>query len=366
MSDETGAGGQTPEHEDATPATEAATAPPARRRGLRRGTWIGVVAAVVVVAAILIAVVAVTASTRAQTARTEAAASVSKYLTSVAGGDARLALGQLSDAAKLDRTLLTDAALAASNRAAPLTGIHVVTPATGDAGTMRVSASYRLGATPVTTRFDVRGDGAGGWLITNGTGRIALPAAGFAGLTLRVNGVAVAEGATLDTFPGTYTLGTSTPGFTIAGTDTVTVEKPSSMVSPTSAHPQLTAGGLQSYRFAIDRAVKGCISAKTLKAGCGLSLPSRLADGTKLVDGTVQRSLPKATLAKLGGVRPNVAASDGVKLVADGLGAVEVSVRCVKGGQKGTCQIANGSATYLNGPVVDISHRPPAVSWPAP
>ncbi|HKT56240.1 MAG TPA: hypothetical protein VJR25_05660, partial [Microbacterium sp.] len=114
MSDETGAGGQSPRPDEDIPATRAEAALPARRRRVGRRAWIGIVAALVVVAAILVTVVAVTASTRAQTARAEAAASVTKYLTSVARGDARSALGELSDASKLDRTLLTDAALKAS------------------------------------------------------------------------------------------------------------------------------------------------------------------------------------------------------------------------------------------------------------
>jgi hypothetical protein len=143
------------------------------------------------------------------------------------------------------------------------------------------------------------------------------------------------------------------------------VNDAASSASLASARPQLTTAGLQTYRFAIDKDVKGCISSKKLKTGCGLTLPAKLSDGTTLVDGTVQRSLPTATKKALAGVKPNASASDGVKLATDGIGSVNVTVRCVKGGAKGTCQIANGTATYLRGPAVDMSKRPPVVTWPA-
>ena len=376
MSDETGAAGENPEPEEPTAPTDPGPAGPAgplrlRTRRPSRGAMVAfIVGAVVVVVVIVVGILSAVgaASTAREQPRRDAAAAVRGYLTAVEQGHAATALRYLSGTAKLDRALLTDAALAASTKAAPMGGIHVVTPTTDAtaSGTLRVEASFTLGTTPVTARFDLHADTAGTWLITDGTGQVTVPAQGFGGLALRINGVPVAAGAALAAFPGTYSLRTSTSGFTVTGTTAFTVKDSSSTLSLSSAQPQLTAAGLQSYRFAIDKAVKGCISAKTLKDGCGLTLPSKLPDGTTLVDGTVQRSLPTSTLAKLGAVKPIASASDGVKLVADGLGTVDVTVRCVKGGQKGTCQIANGSPTYLNGPAVDMSHRPPSVTWPAP
>jgi hypothetical protein len=316
---------------------------------------------------VIIAIVAWSSAAKAQAAREDAAASVSKYLKSVAASDAAGALAQLSDGSTLDRTLLTDAVLKASNTAAPLTAISVVTP-TGDSGkadSMGVSATYKLGSTAVSAQFAMHESSSGTWLITDGTGRVSASIDGFTGMTLLINGVKLAGSSELDAFPGTYALTTTTPGFTVSGQSTATVKDAASSVSLASATPQLTPTGLQTYRFAIDKDVKGCISSKNLKTGCGLTLPAKLADGTTLVDGTVQRSLPSATKTALANVKPNAAASDGVKLATDGIGAVNVTVRCVKGGTKGTCQIANGTATYLRGPAVDMSKLPPVVTWPA-
>jgi hypothetical protein len=356
-----------PEVADAGEPAESGTEPKTRR-GLSRGALIGIIIAAVVVVVIAIVVIVVWSNAaKAQAAREDAAASVSQYLTAVAASDAGAAVAQLSDTSTLDRTLLTDAVLKASNTAAPLTAIAVVTP-TGDSGnadSMGVAASYKLGATAVSAQFAVHKSSAGTWLITDGTGRVSASIDGFTGMTLLINGVKLAGSSELDAFPGTYTLTTTTSGFTVTGQNSVTVKDAATAVSLASAKPQLTSAGLQTYRFAIDKDVKGCISSKHLKTGCGLTLPSKLADGTTLVDGTVQRSLPSATKAALAAVKPNAAASDGVKLATDGIGAVNVTVRCVKGGTKGTCQIANGSATYLRGPAVDMSKVPPVVTWPA-
>jgi hypothetical protein len=246
-----------------------------------------------------------------------------------------------------------------------LTGVHVVTP-TSDAGNpdaMHVTASYLIGSTAVNTAFDLHSGADGAWLITDGTAKVTVSTAGFSGMALTVNKTKITGAADLDAFPGTYTLGTTTAGFEITGTNVVTVKDSESAPSLASAKAQLNSSGLKDFRFAIDKDVKGCISSKKLKTGCGLSLPTKLSDGTTLTDGTVQRSLPSSTQKALANLKPNDAASDGVKRLANPIGSVNVTVKCVKGGKSGTCQIANGTPTYLGSSSVDMSQNPPKVTW---
>jgi hypothetical protein len=282
---------------------------------------------------------------------------VSGYLTAVADGDAKTALGYLSSP-PADSTLLTDEALAASNTLAPITEIDV--PETeGEGGSADVTASYLLNGETVTTTFSTLDyDDDGKWELSGGTGSIYTKP--FDGLGLTINGQAV-DAESVEVFPGAYELATSLKNFTLTGPTTVTVTEPYQSAETTEIKPALTDEALVQFRGLVRAAGDACVASTTLAAGCGIDLPATISDGTQLADGTITRSLSADAYATLDSLEATPSYDNPTLVEGEYIGSPSVEADCTKDGTTGRCSIYFAPA--LGSPSVDMASDNPTVNW---
>ena len=282
---------------------------------------------------------------------------VTDYLTAIADGDAKTALGYLSSPPN-DSTLLTDEALAASAELAPITEIDV--PETkGESGSADVTATYLLNGEPITTTFSTSDyDDDGKWEISGGTGSIYTEP--FDGLGLTINGVEV-DAESVEVFPGTYELATSLKNFTLSGPTTVTITEPYESADTSQIKPALTEEALQQFRGLVRAAVDACIASTTLAAGCGIDLPATISDGTQLADGTITRSLSADSNATLDSLEATPSYDNPTLVEGEYIGSPSVEADCTKDGATGRCSIYFAPA--LGTPSVDMASDNPVVNW---
>ena len=282
---------------------------------------------------------------------------VTDYLTAIADGDAKTALGYLSSPPS-DSTLLTDEALAASAKLAPITEIDV--PETkGESGSADVTATYLLNGEPITTTFSTSDyDNDGKWEISGGTGSIYTKP--FEGLGLTINGQEV-DAESVEVFPGSYELATSLKNFTLSGPTTVTVTDPYESADTTQIKPALTDEALQQFRGLVRAAVDACIASTTLAAGCGIDLPATISDGTQLADGTITRSLSADANATLDSLEATPSYDNPTLVEGEYIGSPSVEADCTKDGTTGRCSIYFAPA--LGTPSVDMASDNPVVNW---
>ena len=282
---------------------------------------------------------------------------VTDYLTAIADGDAKTALGYLSSPPS-DSTLLTDEALAASAELAPITEIDV--PETkGDSGSADVTATYMLNGEPITTTFSTSDyDDDGKWEISGGTGSIYTEP--FDGLGLTINGQEV-DAESVEVFPGTYELATSLKNFTLSGPTTVTITEPYESADTSQIKPALTEEALQQFRGLVRAAVDACIASTTLAAGCGIDLPATISDGTQLADGTITRSLSADANATLDSLEATPSYDNPTLVEGEYIGSPSVEADCTKDGATGRCSIYFAPA--LGTPSVDMASDNPVVNW---
>lgn len=282
---------------------------------------------------------------------------VTDYLTAIADGDAKTALGYLSSPPS-DSTLLTDEALAASAELGPITEIDV--PETkGESGSADVTATYLLNGEPITTTFSTSDyDDDGKWEISGGTGSIYTKP--FEDLGLTINGQEV-DAESVEVFPGTYELATSLKNFTLSGPTTVTVTEPYESADTTQIKPALTEEALQQFRGLVRAAVDACIASTTLAAGCGIDLPATISDGTQLADGTITRSLSADANATLDSLEATPSYDNPTLVEGEYIGSPSVEADCTKDGTTGRCSIYFAPA--LGTPSVDMASDNPVVNW---
>jgi hypothetical protein len=279
---------------------------------------------------------------------------VTSYLTALSKGDAETALGYL-DQAPRNNPLLTDKVLAASNTRAPLTGIKVIDESADDYSA-DVKVRYLLGGTPVIASYDLYDDGDGAWTISRGLGSI--DAGEFDGIGLTVDGQAV-DGNEVDVFPGTYELATTLPDFTISGGTVVTVTE--RFADTSRIRPVLSDAGNQRFRSLVRAAVDACMASTKLAAGCGIDLPPTLGDGTKLVDGTLHRSMSADTRATLDSLKTRPSIQNPTLAQGESIGPVDVTARCTHGGKTEMCDLI--FTPLMGEPSIDMAAANPTVLW---
>ena len=341
--------------------------PAAAKKRLGTGALVGIVGGgigLIVIIALVVAFAIVPAFGRSGSGGGEAKSAgsatelVQGYLKAVAASDADTALGYLEDEPE-NTDLLTDKMLEASNKIAPITGITVGKPKKADKYSSEVTAKYKIGQRSVSSTYRAYRGSGGEWELSGGTTDLSFDYA-FEGLDITVNGVAV-EGDSADVFPGSYELATTTKYFQLTGKTTVVVDGPNEFDTLGGTKAELNDEGLQAYRDIVQKAVAGCLAAKTLEAGCGLSISGLDSDGTQMVDGTVTRTLSAEGQATLAGLTPRDSFSNPLHVTGSYIDAVDVSGECVLNGDRGPCSLLVGPS--LKSPLVDFSTETPTVRW---
>jgi hypothetical protein len=333
------------------------------KKGLGTGAIIGIVVGGVVVLAIIIgAIFFVTrlGSSPADVAvedggKTTPAEAVQSYLEALADSDAETALA-LVDEVPSDSPFLTDEVLAASNELAPLTDIEVTEPTEADYSTS-VTATYSLGDVPVTTEFSVNEYEADDvWKLTAVTADLDFGDR-FEGLDMTVNGEPL-DSSSIEVFPGTYELATTTPNFEVTGQTVLTVREPFDYPTLSDTKAGLSEEGVLVFRKAVTDAVAACVASTTFAAGCGIDVPQVLSDGSRLAEGTLVRSLRAETQTKLDNLQPQQGFGDPLIVTGEYVGGISVTAGLEGGG--------NGDLLFgpsLGAPVVDFTSGTPVVTW---
>ena len=349
------------------PPQPGGTPPP--KRGLPVGAIIGIVGGGLVLLIAIVIGIAIAGGllAGARTPSTEergpvATDVVTGYLEALAASDAESALSYLGSK-PADTTFLTDEVLEVANAEAPISDIRVIAPSGEPESeySADIPVRYMMGDTPVSTTIRVSNyDLDAGWTVTGGTAQIELGTR-FAGLAMTLNGMPV-EGQRAEVFPGAYVLATTTPSFELVGDTTLLITEPFTIPDTAGIQATLTEEGIAVFRQVATASVNECLTSKTLAAGCGLTIPETLSDGTKIVDGTITRSLGAEAQAKLASLTPQESFGDPLFVQSDSIGSVEVTADCQSGGQS----YAGCSFLFLpslGAPLVDFTTDPPTVRW---
>lgn len=195
---------------------------------------------------------------------TKASDAVRGYLEALAAGKAATALA-LGDDLPADKTFLTDAVLADSNKRAPITDISV--PDVTDEYAFKVDASYKLGGEAVTDDFNVKKVGSG-WKLSKSYIDLDVRFARSKTLPMLINKVTVKTDK-IRLFPGSYSFTSGTSYLSYGEESTVLLKSPSDYTSTSNLKPTLTKAGTNAFDKAIADRLKQCAQDGVLApSGC--------------------------------------------------------------------------------------------------
>lgn len=201
---------------------------------------------------------------------------VRAYLQALAAGQAETALA-LGESQPADKTFLTDAVLAASNKQAPITAVNV--PEVTSEYTSRVSASYKMGNQAINEDFSVSKEGEG-YRLRETYASLDLSYKRAKTLPMIINGVEVKTDE-INLFPGTYAFTTGNPNISYGTENRVVIKGPQDYAQTSKIKPTLTEAGEAAYVKAAKSALDKCLSQKKLApTGC----PFRINDGGQDID----------------------------------------------------------------------------------
>lgn len=324
---------------EATAVLPAEETPP----GPKPLVWIASAALVVALIA-GIAWFAVTTSRQNREASMRGTASA--YLQALADADASAALDLLAER-PADTGLLTDAVLAASRDAAPLSAIEVGTLG-GTETSPTVEATYRLGDQPVTVIVQLSGAG-NGWKVVDGTVDLTVPVRD--GLT--VNGVALTEEVN-PVFPGTYTASPVSDKVALTGEPTAVVTSPGQEPARIDVTVGLSELGTQTVLGAVKGRVDECLAAtESRPVNCPFGVAT---DGVEVTPGSVRFALTNDPWA---GFAP---ALDPKTLVASGTFPLQLTATATLTRDGLTAEVTTPLA-YDRGYAVDLTQDPAVVTW---
>jgi hypothetical protein len=229
----------TPEPQPTAPGPYAAPPPRGRSRGL---IVLGVIALALVLVGVMTAVLvrsrsaaapspspiqtsaggpAPSATPSAPPAGSLASDAVAGYLNALAAGDADRALAYAVGSVPAG-PFMTDKVLAESVKRAPITQINV--PEVSDPLASTVTASYRIGKTPVTVNYGVQQVG-GAWKLTAVYKTLDLGLVRIPSIPILLNGVKVTSDF-VDVLPGSYAFTTESPLLTLGSKAVMVIRHP--------------------------------------------------------------------------------------------------------------------------------------------
>lgn len=283
---------------------------------------------------------------------------VELFLNSVAEGDAstarKLAGGSSSD------ELLTEEALAASLKVAPITNI-VIEEDDSDADDFEstVTASFNIGDTSVTRDFKV-------WNSSN-TFEIwdALTSLSFYaldGLEPKVNGIEVSSSSSLKAFPGAYQVTLGIEHFELdSKSDTIVIGDRNDASAASDLQSKLTDAAADEYRSLVAASLQLCLQSKTYTTDCGLEVSKELSGGEKVIDGTIIRTLDTEAEAKLKRLKPESSYSAPTVVSTYDYISVDTKAEVEKDGVRSEGALYGGGLMLK--PTVDFSEDKLTVNW---
>lgn len=215
---------------------------------------------------------------------------VRSYLTALADLDGPRALSYFADP-PTNTTLLTPSVMVRSAERARLSIIRVDKPTSTQDGGEKVSATYRLGDTTITSWYTTTHRG-GSWRINELPGTLGVASLRSAGSALFVNGVEIRPGVdVLPAFPGVYLVETSNKDYLrFAGTSYLMVRGPGAAPVVGGARLEVTEKGVADARKAVEAAIARCVEQRDLQpTGCPQSATPN--PGEPVIAGSVRWSI---------------------------------------------------------------------------
>jgi hypothetical protein len=224
-------------------------------------------------------------STAPPPASTKADQSVKAYLEALAAGNAAAALSLAKDQ-PTDKTFLTDAVLAESNKRAPITEIAVSPP--DSEYDSSIEASYKMGDQQVNETFTVQKQGEN-YLLYDVTQDVNLETIRSRTLPLQINGVGVTADK-VDLFPGSYALTTGN-NYIAYGGGPLVITGPTDYASAYDHRPAITEAGTKAVVAAARTKLAGCAKEAKLKpSGCPF-LNIRENSGQNVNESSIRRRI---------------------------------------------------------------------------
>lgn len=271
------------------------------------------------------------------------------YLTALSSKDAQKALSY-GQSEPTESSMLTDKALSAALKDAPLTAIEV--PQVDSENEASVEASYQLGKRTVTETFDVVKQGDE-WKLRRVAAEIELGPVRSGSVPLLVNGTKVSKDL-VSLFPGSYKISTGLKYSDYGKDSTVLVRSPSGSPDTSQLAVRITAEGKSAAVAAAKKSYTRCLkSDDPAPSKC----PNRwTSNAAKWRKGTVdweQRGSDPFKKAKV--TTSGLFAQVQIPL------RVELSGTCTQGGRTGRCVGATITGTSIS--VVSLETNSPKVRW---
>ena len=274
------------------------------------------------------------------------------YLTALSSTDAQKALSY-GQSEPTESSMLTDKALSAALKNAPLTAIKV--PQVEGENEATVEASYQLGKRTVTETFAVVKQ-TDEWKLTRVAADVELGPVRSGSVPLLINGTKVSKDL-ISLFPGSYTISTGLKYSDYGKDSTILVTSPGGFPDTSRLAVRITAEGKSAAVAAAKKSYTTCLkSDDPAPSKCPNRWTSNSAEWRK---GTVNWEQSGGDPFKK------------AKVTTSGLFAqvqiplrVELSGTCTQGGRTGRCVGATITGTSIA--VVSLETNEPKVSWLRP
>ena len=218
-------------------------------------------------------------------ASTKADESVKAYLEALAAGNSAVALSLAKDQ-PTNKSFLTDAVLAESNKRAPITEITVSPP--DSEYDSSIEASYKMGGQQVNETFTVQKQGEN-FLLYDVTQDVNLETIRSRTLPMQINGVGVTSDK-VDLFPGSYVFTSGSPYIAYGGGPMV-ITSPNDFASAYDHRPAITAAGTKAVVAAAKTKLAACAKqAKFKPSGCPF-LNIRENPGQNITESSLKRRI---------------------------------------------------------------------------
>ena len=210
---------------------------------------------------------------------------VTSYLEALAAGNATAALS-LGKEQPNDKSFLTDAVLAESNKRAPITDIEVSPP--DSEYDSSIEASYKMGDQQVNETFTVQKQGDV-YRLYDVTQDVNLEGIRSRTLPMQINGVGVTADR-IDLFPGSYVLTTGND-YVAYGGGPMVITSPGDYPSAYDHRPAITEAGTKAVVAAAKTKLAACAKEATFKpSGCPF-LNIRENPGQNIRESSVKRKI---------------------------------------------------------------------------
>jgi len=264
---------------------------------------------------------------QSQKNRTEIKTTVEQYYNAIAAGNAAKALEALKNKPS-STALLTDKVLNSSD---PITDVSVVVMSQSGSKA-EVEVTYSINGTSTKLKHTLeRTDGkdaARVWQIADRLAQVDV-SAGAGSLPLLINEQPVPDPASVELFPGTYTLTADTEYVTLSNNTFTVTDR--SMTKTDAVTATLTDDGADAFRAAVVESIIDCLDAWTISCDCGESVDRVLGGGTEVTEGSVARVLTTEAENWLETFEPRLDTADPARITAPSHGSDVGFVVAAKG-----------------------------------